>query len=198
MDDWMRTHLADERRRRRNGAAMFFEAIRDSNVDLLQVAVEYLNNHTVDGWKGAMRLAARCEAVSPEIQDAFLTVWIETGSFPLRVGHRPTLAAALRKLLPRTPGVGPMTLYRGTGTLERRRRLYGFSWTTDREMARNFAAGNPDPGIILETVAPADAILIVREAEDFYDEAEVVVDPYRLGKIRVAETVPGIILTLPS
>ena len=37
--------------------------------------------------------------------------------------------------------------------------------------------------VVLRTEAPADAVLLIRQPEDFYDESEVVVDPFRLGKI---------------
>jgi hypothetical protein len=32
-------------------------------------------------------------------------------------------------------------------------------------------------------MAPPEAILLVREPEDFYDEGEVIVDPYELGRV---------------
>ena len=38
----------------------------------------------------------------------------------------------------------------------------------------------------METIAPADAILLVREDEDYYDEGEVVVDPYLLTGIKIS------------
>jgi hypothetical protein len=40
---------------------------------------------------------------------------------------------------------------------------------------------------VLETVAPAAGILLVREEEGFFDEGEVVVDPYRLGAVALSE-----------
>ena len=47
-------------------------------------------------------------------------------------------------------------------------------------------------GMILQTSAPCEAVLLIRKPEDYYDEGEVVVDPYRLGRVRVVETrVPG-------
>jgi hypothetical protein len=42
----------------------------------------------------------------------------------------------------------------------------------------------PGPAI-LSTVAPASAILLRREPEDYFDEGEVVVDPFRLGVVTV-------------
>jgi hypothetical protein len=46
--------------------------------------------------------------------------------------------------------------------------------------------------VVLKTLAPRDAILLVRKPGEYYDEGEydegeVVVDPYRLGKIEVIE-----------
>jgi hypothetical protein len=86
-----------------------------------------------------------------------------------------------------------MRLYRGTDWEERRRRRYGFSWTVDKDSASGFAEGpkiDGHGGVILETLAPAAAILLVREKEDYYDEGEVVVDPFSLGRITVAERLP--------
>ena len=42
-------------------------------------------------------------------------------------------------------------------------------------------------GVVLETLAPADAILLVRDDEEYYDEGEVVVDPFKLVRVTVAE-----------
>jgi hypothetical protein len=44
--------------------------------------------------------------------------------------------------------------------------------------------------VILEPLAPPEAILLVRQPEDYYDEGEIVVDPFRLGRVTVAERLP--------
>jgi len=113
---------------------------------------------------------------------------------PLRVGHRPTMAAALRVLMPSSYSGPPLMLYRGTIIGERRRRIYGFSWTTDIATAQSFAKhwsqSAPDDasrGLILKTLAPPEAVMLIRQPEDYYDEGEVVVDPFRLSKINVVE-----------
>jgi hypothetical protein len=93
-------------------------------------------------------------------------------------------------------------LYRGTIRRERTRGMYGFSWTTHRDIAEKFADRHSeaakrlaasklsiapnDYGIVLETVAPSWAILLVREEEGYYDEGEVVVDPYGLSTITIS------------
>jgi hypothetical protein len=65
--------------------------------------------------------------------------------------------------------------------------IYGFSWTTDITVARKFAEHWASPelsssGVLLQTEVPPAAVLLTREPEDYYDEGEVVVDPYRLGR----------------
>ena len=39
--------------------------------------------------------------------------------------------------------------------------------------------------MLLETVAEPGTVHLRREDEGYYDESEVVVDPYQLGKVRV-------------
>jgi hypothetical protein len=75
-------------------------------------------------------------------------------------------------------------------------------------MARNFARRNTIPpfanggllaqgfdGAVLRTVAPASEILLVGKREDYYDEDEVVVDPYKLAKIEIIERLPATAIT---
>jgi hypothetical protein len=189
-DDDFRAALARERQADRAGAKAFAEACAAGDPDRLYGAVDYLNHFTCDGWRLAMKRVAKLATVSAEIRTAFLPIWIESNSLPLRVGNRRVLADGLRLLLPGGHEGESLRLYRGAGGMERRRRLYGFSWTTRLEEARGFAERYreaPDGGIVLEALAPADAILLVREDEEYYDEGEVVVDPFRLGKVAVAE-----------
>jgi hypothetical protein len=39
---------------------------------------------------------------------------------------------------------------------------------------------------VLENIAPAEAIFVIRENEGHFDEREVICDPYALGSISVA------------
>ena len=101
------------------------------------------------------------------------------------------MARALKVLLPTSNATKPIRLYRATAQ-ERRRRLYGFSWTQELDIARNFAkrrAGfcEAGGGVVLETIAPANAIMLIREKEGYYEEGEVIVDPYNLRSIRCIE-----------
>ena len=149
-----------------------------------------------------MLKVARLGKVAPSIQRAFIPIWVEHKHLPLAVGDRWICAAGLRVLMP-GGYKKPITLYRGDDA--QRRRIHGFSWTTDIEVARKFADKNKRPqlgegscpithgvdGIVLRAVAPATAILLIREREDYYDEDEVVVDPYQLEKIEIIERLPA-------
>jgi hypothetical protein len=201
----VKDRLLDERRRASRAAATFARICRDGSNQQLYDAHLLLNE--CEGWRLAMAKVAKLPRVSPEIQDAFVYIWVESKMLPLRVGHRPTMAAALRVLMPRGYSGPPLILYRGTTIGERRRRVYGFSWTTEIATARSFAENwtrsaqnlkdmgaehwtrfalkKDDWGIVLKTLAPPEAVLLIRKPEDYHDEGEVVVDPYRLGKIDV-------------
>jgi hypothetical protein len=199
--NWLKERLADERRRAMKAAAVFARVCRDGPADDVYNASLLLDECVDDAWRFAMAKVAKLSRVSPEIRDAFVPVWVQHKMLPLFVGHRPTMAAALRVLMPSSYSGPPLTIYRGTHTGERRRRLYGFSWTTDMATARSFAKNwsrpelgnfrglvNPQ-GLVLKTLAPPEAVLLMRQPEDYYDETEVVVDPFRLRNIDVVERV---------
>jgi hypothetical protein len=177
----LREIIRTEDRNRRAAVRMIEEACRRGDVDLFHKAVAHLNDGSVDGagWRLALKKIAGLPSVSPEIQDNFLSVWIETKRLPFHVGNRRVVANALRVLMPGGYDGPALTLYRGADAGERQRP--GFSWTTDIEIARRFAdwcsRGPFEDGVVLRTVARPEAILLVREVEGHYDEGEVVVDP---------------------
>jgi hypothetical protein len=140
----------------------------------------------------AMGRIARLPSVTPEIRDAFILIWVGHKRLASYVGNHRVLAAALRLLLPGNYSGPPLVLYRGTDGRERRRRISGVSWTTDVAIARMFAEHWARPvlgieGVILKTIAPPEAILLIQQPGDYYDESEVIVDPFRLGKITLVE-----------
>jgi hypothetical protein len=199
IEDEFRQMLAQERRDAEAAAKAFAKACEAGDVAALYFAADQLNA-TMDSWRLAMLRVSRLKGVSPEIRSAFLEIWVESKALPFKVGHRRTLVDALRILIPATYDGPPLTLYRGASAGERRRRIYGFSWTTRFDIAReHFAVQRQtwDGGsIVLETVAPSDAILLVREDENYYDEGEVVVDPFKLSRIRILERLPQLEKTL--
>jgi hypothetical protein len=148
-----------------------------------------------DVWRLAMLKASRLSHVNDEVREAFLHYWVMSKSIPQNVRHRPILAKAIRVLLPRSACTSAVQIFRGCSRVERRKRLYGFSWTTSLEVATGF---RDDPrhqgdGIVLRTIAPPEAILLDRDkrndviviGDQSFDEHEVIVDPYRLDKISV-------------
>lgn len=195
---------SSESKRRQLAARAFSYACGASDLDLLYQAAIGLDE--TRGWKLAMKLASRLPSVSREVQYTFESLWVERKGLSLTVGHRPTVAKALRVLFPGNYLGEPLRLYRGTRRGERRRRHYGFSWTTDKAIAQSFADTHSETarslakdlpkegpfaystdleGLLLETVVPPEAILLMRELDGHYDESEVVVDPFRLGRITV-------------
>jgi hypothetical protein len=180
---------ARERRIDRAGAKALAEACAAGNVEAFLGAVDFLNYRTVEGWRLGMMRVARFPAVSAEIQTAFLNVWIESKGLLGKVRDRPVLAKALPILMPAIYHGAAIQIYRGANWQERRHRRYGFSWTRDRGVARGFAEHWQQVfgGVVLETLAPPDAILLVREDEDYFDEREIVIDPFRLNKVMVIE-----------
>lgn len=180
--------VSRENRAFRAAAEAFYSACRGNDVDALLEATDGLAQ-TMDGWAVAMRKIAKLRGVANEIRKAFESVWIQHKALPQKIGSRAAAAAGLRVLLRREPAVTPIIVFRGAMAREKQTRGYGFSWTTDRDVARRFAESRRGyaGAVIFETFAPPDAILWARTAENFYDEGEVVVDPYKLRRVRAIE-----------
>jgi len=183
--------LRCEEREACQAAKMFVDACVSGNVEAFWAAVDALNE-SVGGWKKAITYAARLTSANPVIQHSFLAVWVESKMLNFRSGSRVSMLKAVRTLLPRTEVIGPVRLFRGAAAIEQKRRAYGLSWTTDRAVADRFAQERRrwDGGSVLfEALAPPDAILHVLEhVEGYYEEAEHVVDPERLARVKVIVT----------
>jgi hypothetical protein len=194
-----RARFLDDRRQARQAAEAFARICEEGQADRLSDAALWLHHCTNgDAWRLAMVRVAKLPRVSPEIQDAFLSIWVESKMLPLAVSNRRVMADALRVLMPGNYSGPQLTLYRGASYNERRHCRYGFSWTTDAAVARKFAehwarpelvayTGKTVEGVVLQTLAPREAILLIRRPEDYYDEGEVVVDPFQLTKVEVGE-----------
>ncbi|MFK5595954.1 hypothetical protein ACFZ8E_02945 [Methylobacterium sp. HMF5984] len=180
IESQVRTALAAERAADLQGASAFAASCRTGDVDAMLRAADFLNDRTIDGWRLAMGRVARLSAVSPEIRAAFVDIWIKSKHIPVKVGRRPTMARALRVLMPPIPLAEPLRLFRGTSDTEHRRHLYGFSWSTRSEIAERFAAQaslGPGGAVLLDTLAPIGSLHLRREDEGYDDEGEVVVNP---------------------
>ncbi|MCW5693098.1 MAG: hypothetical protein KIT48_12105 [Pseudolabrys sp.] len=178
-----------QKRADRAAARAFIDACRLGDAEALFSAVDAIAETTLDGWRLAMLGTAALPSVAPQIQEAFLAVWIEYKMLALNVGHRPTLVRALRLLLPPRSPAQAVRLFRGTSGIERRHRLYGVSWTSSREIAETFARSHEASrlgGVVLEAVIEPHAILHFRDAEGHYDEVEHIVDAYKIRGVEVA------------
>lgn len=182
-------------------ARFFVDAARRGDTAEFRSLGSVLDDQTLRGWHHALVGISGLASVSTNIRSAFLEIWVENKSLSIHIDNRRLLVKALRVLFPCDYDGPPLSLFRGTRRFERRRRRYGFSWTTKIEVARSFADEHSakvkeatavglthfdypgNEGIILEAVAPAAAIMLMREGENYYDEGEVVVDPFGLGKI---------------
>ncbi len=166
-------------------AAEAFERVcREGDAALMRNACGLLSE--TDGWLLAMCRVGSLPKVTAEIKQAFVNVWVEHKNLPLSVGDHRIMAKALRILMPRNyEGENPLRLYRGASAKEYEERNYGFSWSTHRNIAWNFAAQRQKavPAVVLKTLAPAKAILL----KGYYDEGEVVVDPFRLETVQCVE-----------
>ncbi|ESY72790.1 hypothetical protein X743_14870 [Mesorhizobium sp. LNHC252B00] len=189
-----RAAILTERRNAIVAGKTFAAACISGDVAGFCAAVDQINE-TVDGWRHAAIGVSRLHGVAPGIREAFLSVWIESKMLPLMVGDRKAMAGALRVLMLSAHQGEPIHLYRGASARERRSATYGFSWSTDLATARTFGEHwqrSVGGGVLLETFAPARAVLLVREIEGYYDEGEVVVDPYQLGPVKLVERLPPI------
>lgn len=81
-------------------------------------------------------------------------------------------------------GVSKLTLYRGVAGIGRARRVRGYSWTDDLEIAKWFAHrfSLPDPGVY-ETVVSADQVVVFLH-ETGRKEREYIVIPWAGMKVR--------------
>ncbi|MEZ0253482.1 MAG: hypothetical protein ACAH20_21415 [Methylobacteriaceae bacterium] len=182
--------LREQRHRERRIIAAFVGAAAAGDLSIFNRALNRATEFSVLG-------RCLCALIrSGQVHDAVRAefhVTIKTAGDGLRQELRRDLdlMKALRLLLP--PHQGSETIvFRGDSAFNRRRRTYGLSWTTERDVADSFAQGewrNCDGGsVLLQAVAPPAAILWTCPAEDdLYGEAEVMVDRRYLRDIRVLQ-----------
>jgi hypothetical protein len=153
-------------------------------------ALTYLVRIWHSSWKlpGAFRRVAAPAGVPRESQDFMLGIWQSHGDHLRQELGDLLLTKALRAVLP--PYTGPdMTLYRGDGARNRRRRTYGLAWGASREVAERFARGiwqTTDGGsVVVRAQVSASAIICaVHEHGDArYGEDEYLVDRRQLGRV---------------
>jgi hypothetical protein len=148
------------------------------------------------GWRRAMRAMAG-KSCSKEFRRRFLACWVYDGDgIRSVVNDDLVLVDALKAMLPRYTGRG-RTLYRGDSAFNRRRRTYGLSWTTSRDVGLGFAQAASrlytSGTVLLQVHAPKEAIICAPMHNDNrYGEMEYLVDRRRLRDVRVLERVPHV------
>jgi hypothetical protein len=180
----------EQQQESRVAAAAFIAACKRRDPTRFHKAAAALID-TDGGWAKALKQVPHLKRVSPRIQWAFLQVWVESKGLRVDVPWL-TMLKALRVLLPRTRRRAPIRVFRGASAGElKRRRAYGFSWSTKRDIADKFAQDyrNRQGGsVLLETLAPPDAILHVREQiKEHHDEGEFVIPPELLSRVKVID-----------
>jgi hypothetical protein len=203
----MEEQLRLERHKARAGARLFADACRSGDVEQFYAAVEAIR-YTDDGWTFAFRRVARLSSrvrVPEAIQREFQLLWFEAKWLGSQCDDKRALLDALRVLFP--PYEGPaVRLWRGAAAREQRLwKLYGPSWSASIEEADFFARHfqtSPGGSVVLETLAPAEAIIsapclsgpyfVDVHGKRQYDEREYLVDGRRLQTVDVVRRYPEI------
>jgi hypothetical protein len=126
---------------------------------------------------------------SGKAQAAFLSIWIECGHHIRReVADDVVLLDALRRLLPAYEGPA-VRLYRGEPWKDFSVRHHGMCWSADQDAAAVYARGlnamEEGGGVLIETLAPVDAIISKATTTGVCGwEFEYVIDRRRLNEVR--------------
>jgi hypothetical protein len=165
----------------------FCKAIRESNSD--QFCAARLAFERLKCWPAVWEQLSRLPNVDDSFRQNFRSrVAISGFHFRQSVQDLTVVIRAFRHLLPRYSGPS-QKLFRGELLSKHEQRDYGFSWTPSTEVARMFAnrrqAVDGEPGVLLESIAPAEAIISGPIAGASAEEHEHIVDPNALEDIRV-------------
>ena len=184
--------IRERRAKQRAAIQAMADATATGDIPRLVDAIEQIDQ--IGDWTKAFSALGRLEKKIPaRMKQAWLGLWIGSGDH-LRgeVRNDFLLTKALVKPLPPYQGP-PVRLYRGETKWNRRRRTYGLSWTSQREVAVAHARGilqTYDGGsVVLQTDAPAKAIICAPahhgRHQARYHEREYLVDRRQLREIKV-------------
>ncbi len=167
--------------------------MRAGDIDAFLACIDAFDG-SGSGWRRLLRRVARMPSPpSAEFRAVFLDLMTRSGDHLRQEAGDLPVIDALRALYPPYRGRG-LRLYRGESARNRRRRTYGYSWTRSREVAECFATGlhqTAEGGsVLLETDAPAAAIIRVVRGGLHDGEREVWVDRRLLGHVRVLKRYP--------
>ena len=168
----------------------FANSIRTSDIHAYAQSLEALQHSLL--WPRVVRAVEHLDPPA-KFRRHCLWSWLKWGdSLRSEVNNDLLLIKLLRVLLPKYKGPA-LTLYRGETTWNRRRRTYGMSWSTEIEVATQFANGIlrtfQGGSVVLKTRAPARSIICAPElvTNRFAAEHEILVDRRKLGRVHVVE-----------
>lgn len=188
----IRQQQSQQRRSDKKAAMTFVEACKAGDAERVYDLAEYLGEETLSGWSIAIRkIANERPDLSPHVREALLAYWAQHKGSAMGSDYR-ALRIALQLMMPPYSG-SAMRVYRGASANECRRRIYGFSWTSDISIARSFALEArccPGGSVLTETVAPPEAIICAVGLDGGREECEYVVDRKLLSRITVVERFP--------
>jgi hypothetical protein len=199
-----------ERMEKRALAAQFVDACRRADRGLLIGLVGAMSEIAPPfAWRTVARAVCRADIeVTDDLRDTFKHIWIASKNLPLKIGDHSATIGMARKLMPKYSGPS-VRLFRGTTAGERRRRIYGLSWSEDASVAEKFAWDRrtvAEGSVVMETTAPPEAIVAkiaysepLTEEEkadlcaehpnaafhEYHGEQEYVVDRRFLSEVRV-------------
>lgn len=130
--------------------------------------------------------------VTPELQEAFHSLWIEKGHFLReKIDDDKKLVELLKKLLPAYNG-NSMVLYRGENLQRYESNKIGFCWTTDINVARKFASGlnaYKSGGVLLcAEIEPLGILAGLHPHSCYLEESEITVNPFNIKNIKILES----------
>lgn len=185
-DDWLR-----EKARARLAVRNFVTAAQTGALaDFERVELDDLQHYGFcpgGGWRNAMRQIARISAVHENMTTWFTSLWHQWGAtIRSSCNDDLVLADGLRRLLPTFQGPESVQLYRGEVAANRRRRLYGLSWTPELGVARHHAKKHRlvGGGVVVSATVP-NAAIICGPLFSHSSELEYLIDRRRLKGIEV-------------
>ncbi|WP_254877436.1 hypothetical protein [Cronobacter sakazakii] len=150
--------------------------------------------HENSEWFPFLQRMSDSGLITPALQKAFHTKWIESGHFiRSQIKDDKAVAQLLSKLMPKYDGEG-LTVFRGENEHRFNSGQIGFCWTSKREVAERFARGLnacQSQGLLLQAYAPPKAIFSgPNEHSHYLGESEVTVDPALLENIQIISYYP--------
>jgi len=150
--------------------------------------------HENSGWLPFLQQVSDAGVITPSLQNAFHTKWIECGhSIRSQIKDDKAVAHLLLNLMPKYSGDG-LTVFRGENEHRFNSGKIGFCWTANREVAEMFARGLnacQSRGLLLQCYAPSGAIFSgPNEHSNYLGESEVTVNPSLLENVQIIYSYP--------